>query len=639
MAEPADPLLAFPYPLRRHQAELVSTLHSAVLSGRHAVIESGTGTGKTVCALTAALVGGDARVLYLTRTNSQARQVLVEYRNLRGRVPLGPAVALQGRQHLCPLRGMDAELEAADAEELGVMCGDRMRAAEAVAHGRAPRVAACPFHLRGLQEGGAALLAWAREEAPDAESLVARVSAAGQCPFVLTRKLLPETRLVVAPYVYFLHPHLRAALLRSMGASLRDLVVIVDEAHNLPPSARDLATHELGARTLAMAAAEARRFGDPTILRDIPLSVFLDGLRDVLHLVRETYLPAGAEDALFPPEELDVLLLTQFRTSTPQLDRALALMDEYAANVKEARRREGKRPRSDVGVVARFLLAYRRLDPSEHAPLVEGAGPSDARLVLQALDPAALTGALDEAAATLHLSGTLQPLDEYRDAIGLPPDRTSLARFPSPFPQKNRLVLVDATVTTRHEEADPAMWARIGERLREVRAATDRNMAVFLPSYEALHRLAPFVRARPSFVEARGASQARLMSELAAFKATRGATLLSVVGGRLSEGLDFPDDQLEVVVIVGLPYAPPSAKQEALVRFCDRKFGKGWDWAVRVPMTRRVLQAAGRLIRSPTDRGVVILMDRRAASLRDVLPEISPTQEVARETAAFFAPP
>ncbi|HWH09224.1 MAG TPA: helicase C-terminal domain-containing protein, partial [Candidatus Thermoplasmatota archaeon] len=189
-----------------------------------------------------------------------------------------------------------------------------------------------------------------------------------------------------------------------------------------------------------------------------------------------------------------------------------------------------------------------------------------------------------------------------------------------------------------HEDvqADPGEWRRLGERLQEIRAATGRNVAVFLPSHDALHRLAPYVRGATSFVEVRGASQGRLMADLAAFKATRGATLVSVVGGRLSEGLDFPDEQLEVVVIVGLPYARPTAKVEALVRFYDRKFGRGWEWAVKVPMARRVLQAAGRLIRTPTDRGVVVLLDRRAASLRDVLPDARTTEDPAAEVRAFF---
>jgi DNA excision repair protein ERCC-2 len=314
-------------------------------------------------------------------------------------------------------------------------------------------------------------------------------------------------------------------------------------------------------------------------------------------------------------------------------------MEEYAAAVREARRKRGKVPRSQVGTVATFLRAYRALDPGTHAPIVEREAGGQVRLVAFALDPSVVTSVLAEAHATIHLSGTLAPLDEYRDTLGLDPTRTSLARFPSPFPPENRLVLVDETVTTRHEDVakDPTVWEDIAERLRELRQATDRNIAVFLPSYETLHRLAPALAGRASFVETRGEAQDKLMERLAEFKAGRGGTLVSVIGGRLSEGLDFPDEQLEVVVLVGLPYGRPTAKAEALVRFYDRRFGRGWEWAVKVPMMRRLLQAAGRLIRTPTDRGVVVLLDRRAAALREAFPDRSVTSDPARELRRFFA--
>lgn len=636
-----DPALLFPYPFREHQRELLLALHEGFSEGRHTVVESGTGTGKTACALTAALATArehGLRVLYLTRTNSQAQQVILEYRRIRDKLGGdGTAVALQGRQHLCPLRETDGELERADAEELGVMCRDRMKSAEAALEGKYSKIKPCVFHLKGLQEGTDDLISWARSRAPEAEELASRVSAAGRCPFVVSRALLPEAEVVVAPYIYFLHPALRMQLYRMMAVAPEELLVIVDEAHNLAPAARELATARLTRHALARAETETQSLGDPTVLRDLPISQFMREVGRVLESLRHDYLSDHGEDALLPPDEFDVALLTALRTSTPALDRALVIMGEYAAAAREARRREGKRPRSDVGNVVAFLQAYRNIDPETHAPIIEAEG-EDVRLVLHALDPSVLTSALNDVAASAHVSGTLQPLEEHRDTNGLPRERTALARFASPFPPENRLVVVDDEVTTRHEDVtrDPEMWSRIGERIRDVRASTDRNMAVFLPSYDALHRLAPFVRGSHAFVEVRGARQAEIMAQVAAFKATRGGTLLSVIGGRMAEGLDFPDDQLEVVVVVGLPYAKPSAKLEALVRFYDRKFERGWAWAVQVPMSRKVVQAAGRLIRTPEDRGVVVLMDRRAAVLRDVLPESLRSSDPARDVREFF---
>ena len=126
------------------------------------------------------------------------------------------------------------------------------------------------------------------------------------------------------------------------------------------------------------------------------------------------------------------------------------------------------------------------------------------------------------------------------------------------------------------------------------------------------------------------------MADVARFKATRGGTLLSVMGGKLSEGLDFPDEELEVVVVVGLPYPKPTARQAALVRFYDRRFGRGFEYAAHAPMMRKVLQSVGRLIRTPTDRGVAVLLDKRAAVLRDHLPALAVSREAPAAARAFL---
>jgi len=98
--------------------------------------------------------------------------------------------------------------------------------------------------------------------------------------------------------------------------------------------------------------------------------------------------------------------------------------------------------------------------------------------------------------------------------------------------------------------------------------------------------------------------------------------LLAVVGGRLSEGVDFPDTALEVVVVAGIPYPKPSARTKSLVDFFDRKFGRGWEYAVEVPTARKLLQTLGRVIRSPTDVGAVAILDYRAAQFADRIPQL-----------------
>jgi DNA excision repair protein ERCC-2 len=266
-------------------------------------------------------------------------------------------------------------------------------------------------------------------------------------------------------------------------------------------------------------------------------------------------------------------------------------------------------------------------DSAEYAKLV--ARPKEkATLEIFALDPGLATRACLDFAATIHMSGTLRPLDQYRDAIGLPRD-TKMATMPSPFDPENLEVVVADDVTTRWEslQRDAALADRLHDPVVTLANATRRNTAIFYPSYAMLRgALDAGLRqeiTRRVLVDDRELSRAELASLLDAFKAAGrdgGAVLLSVMGGRVSEGIDFPAEQLEVAVLVGLPYARPSAKQRALVNYYDLKFGRGWEYAAEAPMLRKVVQSIGRLIRTPTDRALAVLLDNRALKFRGRLP-------------------
>jgi DNA excision repair protein ERCC-2 len=220
------------------------------------------------------------------------------------------------------------------------------------------------------------------------------------------------------------------------------------------------------------------------------------------------------------------------------------------------------------------------------------------------------------------MSGTLQPLKQYADILDLPADR-ELRIFPSPFPPENRLVLYaeDVCAGQREMREDPTMKERIEDHIVRICQATDRNTMVFFRSYEMLRTMRPRIEElvdRQLYWEESGASR-RLASSIQAFKRGRGGVFFTVMGGKVAEGLDFPGQELDIAVIVGLPYPPPSLLLDELKQRYDRKYGpgRGWDYASAVPAVRKVQQAVGRLIRTETDRGVAIILDNRVARYRE----------------------
>ena len=131
--------------------------------------------------------------------------------------------------------------------------------------------------------------------------------------------------------------------------------------------------------------------------------------------------------------------------------------------------------------------------------------------------------------------------------------------------------------------------------------------------------------------------QELLMRVLDTFKSESGAVLAGVMGGRLAEGVDYPDSSLEMAVIVGLPYPVPKPRQKALMHYYDVVFnGRGWQFAVLVPTVRKLLQAAGRVVRSETDRGLIIVTEKDTREISPYISSLEQSDDIVSEIENFF---
>lgn len=618
--------MRFPYPLRPSQSEMLALVAQAA-EGGHLVLQAGTGSGKTICALHGTLseaLAHDRVVLYLVRTNSQQRQVLLELRRLG---PFG--VALQGRQRMC-LLAHDRHLGPGTPEELSHFCRERREETLAGREG-------CTYY-RGLLEADLdGLGAWWGDRLPTAEEAVDRFRDRGVCPYELTKALLPRARLVTAPYVYFFEAPLRRALLEGLGRPLEDLILVVDEAHNVPDHCRETGSFHLSLAGVERAQRELMEHGDPAVAEGVRAFDLLEALgRAIRDLTREY---VEDEDGFLPPSALEAHLLEVFTATTTQLKAMLGGLVAAGEVVRQARLRAGRLPRSALLSTAWTLLRWLATDDGETAKLALGG--ENPALKAYCLDPARVAEPVLGCHGSVHMSGTLEPLEEYRDALGLPADAV-LRALPSPFPPENRRVVYREGVTTRYQDlqGDPDARGRLRAEVAALLGGCRRNALFLFPSYDLLEAFRDLAAACPVPVyrEAPGMDQGALMRTLDAFR--RGpAALLAVAGGRVAEGLDFPHEELEVVVLVGIPYPKPTAALRALVRYYDGKFGKGWEYGVLAPTTRRLLQAVGRMIRTERDRGVAVILDRRARYFKRALGAVVPVKDPLAAIEGHLGPP
>ncbi len=622
----------FPYEPRENQIELMALIEETVLSGRHAVIESGTGSGKTVCSISAAhgaITGGRKKILYLTRTNSQQAQVIRESAAVGVR-----AVAIQGRANMCPLMDSDSEFRNGTSEELAKLCRDYKKEGK------------CPYFSR-LGENGEE---WAMEKLGGrpftAEELRERALGLGICPYEAAKILMRDAELVTAPYIFFFNPHIRRALLDWTGASIQDIVLIVDEAHNLPDYCRDIESAELSLNSLSAARKETEEFGDPEIMDGFSVADLIDLMARVIKELDDEYV--REEDSFMPPGAVMEFLMTETHRTSTSLHRAFEKTLEFGEAIREKKRAEKKLPRSYIHSLGAFMLFWSEIDAAEYVKLIirgkDRGEERNSRLEAACLDPRLASAAITECSASVHMSGTLAPLEEYRASIGLPED-SALARFPSPFPRENLKILAVDDVTTKYDDwsRDRGMPERIAAHIAAIAEAGGRNTGVFFPSYgimsAVMKNIPPPEKGGIEVIsDERGMGQKELQKRIEDFRRGSGSARIfsTVMGGRVSEGIDFPASEMEIAIIVGIPYPKPTAKQQALMRYYDIRFGKGWEYTVKAPAIRKVQQAIGRLIRRETDRGVAVILDKRAGALKEGI-DFEWTERAEEEVREFFA--
>lgn len=617
----------FPYEPRRGQLLIMQSVFECISERKHMILESPTGSGKTVSVLSALLEARRGqKILYLTRTNSQQRQVMKELREIAHRKQIF-GIAVQGRNNSCLLYDVEPEIKSGSPEELSAYCSRLKELTKGPDEG-------CRYyygltHSDGLED-------WMRREMPDSEALVSSCRSMNVCPYELSKAVMHNADVVTAPYVYFFNPFIRRRLLEWMGTGIEKLMVVVDEAHNLPDYLRDGESMELTQRAVRAAASEASEYQDPEILEGYSIHDFAETMSTIIERMAEEYVLD--EDGLVPESALETEIMQELHISSRGISGIVSALIGHGEFVRDMKLKAGKLPRSYIRYLGEFLRFWMGAESEYYVKVVNGG--ENKSIELYCLDPSIAAAPLLDTYASILMSGTIGNMQDFRNILRMPEDTVLLA-VPSDFPRENRRIVYVADVTTKHDvvSRDAGMISTIAEKITSICNAVRRNTLVFLPSHAMLESLLSLNLQQKMegkvLVERRGMPQQELMDAVEEFKRSRGAVFLCVIGGRVSEGMDFPDETLEMVIIAGIPYPRPTAKNRALVNYYDILYRKGWDYAVKDPALRRLIQASGRMIRSATDRGIAIVLDRRMATFRGV--DAEEVADAAKEAVSFFS--
>jgi DNA excision repair protein ERCC-2 len=655
----------FPYKPRKNQTAIMQTIKNMIDSRRNMVFESGTGSGKTICTVAAALeyvLENNKKIVYSTRTNAQQRQVILELRAIREKNKKLKdkifGVGIQGRNNMCLLARNDPEFSQGTSEELSKLCSNEKKK---VKGGKKGKDEGCVYYKNSLvdKEKVDEAIDWAFDNLPTAEELIEYCDEKQICPYELNRILMRKSPLVVVPYVYVFDIMIRNMFLDWLNVPEEDIILVIDEAHNLPDYIRDLFSTQLSFWMLNSCTLEAEKYGDPAMVDGrFSVSDFCKSLTEIIRDLRDTYIygilengirrePVKKEDAFIPSHEFETEIISRLKITSKTLHDIVGDLIAYGEKIQEYRQKEGKLPRSYLHKLGLFLDVWISLEMDQHAKLIVDAGSGkNPRIEAFCLDPSVGTEIIRDFHSSIHMSGTLEPLEEYRDSLGLSED-TELVSYPSPFPKENRKVLFVRDVTTKYDEiiGDDKILKSMMKHVSNICNTFPKNTMVFFPSFNIMSMFRKNLDLckidRCVYVEERDMSQTALMGLVSDFKEAGdqegdGAALFSVIGGRISEGMDFPAEQLEIAVIVGIPYPKPTARQRGLQHYYDLKFRKGWEYTVEAPTARKLLQSIGRLIRDENDRGVAIILDRRATRFKRYIRDIEESRDLMKDIRGFL---
>ncbi len=618
MAE-ARPEDYFPYPeFRKHQREVISFAYEVMSKGRIGLIHAPCGIGKSIAVLTAflmardACLGDDAKLMVLTRTKAQLEIYVREVRRLREEKGIALRTAVfASRQDMCPLRLESEVLAKARYRDFLRICKELRKGSGAT----------CPYYegtygpkmrltsrglmaLRKLLDKGAVLPGEAVEVCRDL----------GVCAYEVVKCSARKADIMVGNYNYLLLRPVREAVLWRFGADLPELNCVIDEAHNVDKWAVDVMSDEISSTSFRRAEKEA----DEYAVEDRGLMGLMAEMVDKMG--SETYKLYGPEyERLIDPDVLADLLLAELGfTSERVLLSFLKFLEEEGDKIRLSRAEQGQPPVSYVGRCASFLMDFLKLRGREFAHYslaLERDGQVRGRIGVRCLDPSMATDVLNDLRSLVMMSGTLWDPDYYVEVLGLDRERTDFLGVPSPFPRSNRLLLVDKAVSTKYELRSESEFDMIARRLGVLIKAIGGRVAVYFPSYEMMKAI--LERLRPELPYLAEDRRTKVEDVLSFLSAHDRCVLFGVARGKVSEGVDLSAGGrglLSGVIIVGLPYPKKTGLQEALTAYFEEKFGrKGWHYANRVPCLVALAQSAGRLQRSEHDRGVVVIMDKRAA--------------------------
>lgn len=560
--------LQFPFAYRKGQKELATGVYRTIQRKKNLFIQAPTGVGKTITTVFPAVkaVGeglGD-RIFYLTAKTVTGTVAWETFDQLRRQGYQAKLIQITAKEKMC----LCAEMECNP-----VHCP--------YARGHYDRVNDAVFGL--LQ----------KEDFFTREVLLEQAREYQVCPFEMSLDVASWVDDIICDYNYVFDPNVY--LKRFFAEGIRgDYIFLIDEAHNLVERSREMYSATLRKEDLLAVRKIMKRY-QPKLDKDFNKCnrILLDYKRECENY--KVYQDIGS------------FIFTLMNLASG-LDEFLQRSTEFP---------ERKEVSEFYFAVRNFLNMYERVD--EHY-VIYGEHTSEGGFLLKlyCVDPSLnLQECIDKGNAAIFFSATFLPIRYYKSLLSTKQDNYAVYAETA-FTEDQSLLLLGRDVSSRYTRRNQDEYRRIAEYIRKTGQAQKGNYMIFFPSYKMMQEVYEVFEGincgeMETCMQVSGMKEEEREAFLGQFVAEHERSFLAfcVMGGIFGEGIDLKNEQLIGAVVVGTGLPQISNEREILMHYYDERSGEGFDYAYRYSGMNKVLQAAGRVIRTVDDSGVILLLDDR----------------------------
>ncbi len=632
----------FPYSrYRPRQKEMLAFAAAIARDGGIGMIDAPTGSGKSSVIASLLAERGKRKVLVAVRTKSQLETFIRETALIRKKQPALRVAYLMGKGGMCPLGGqgdvyrrcegvktLSTSLMRDRAEkgaltpakdpfilqqirrmdrEHPLICPHFIQSRMFIAADNGQLRMVPSAQLRGRSDRVIDEMVPPRELGPFSEGL---------CPYELMLHAARDADVIILNYYHIFDRAIREQLYLQLSLEPENILLLIDEAHNCGEVMQAVESVSLDERDIEQVSHEL------TSMRRRSKSA--DAVAGILP--RITDFIDGLKNSAEPEDWFDPAIFDRMVVRGSLYSRMNEIVDDLFSLTDTIREKNVKAGEFQETAIERLTTFLFRLDGAVTDPsylTVYRRQEEGIVLEVRSIDPAAgLRDICSGHHAALLISGTLSPVSSYaKYYFGDLPVAT--LTLPATFPKENRLILAAQDITTAYSmRQDRNNTALISEYIGSF-ASVGGNCAVYFPSYQILDQYARLcgerIRNKRVFIEPRVAADAgaALAEFLALPDRGEAGVLFAVCGGKWSEGLDYRGEMLAGAMVIGLPLAPFNRVRKMVIEYFTRKFpDEGEFLSYTLPAINRALQALGRVLRTPEDRGVLVFGERRFLEMR-----------------------